>query len=179
MESLAVLVGTITLSSGGTHYNVSNIIIHENYGSGLFHIRNDIALIKLTTSITFNTNTGPIPLATSTPRSGTRATAIGWGLNEEGVIPNQLQFVNVTTVSFISCVIRNFPLLPLGPQICAVADTNGAGICNGDSGSALIYRNTLIGIVSWGTGGCANGRPDGYVNVAGYRRWILNNMSNN
>lgn len=179
MNALRILVGTATLNSGGTYYRLAKFIIHENFRPRSNYIENDIALIKLTTSITFNGNTQRITPATTTPNAGTRATVIGWGLNENNAIPNRLQYLSVTTVSLQTCRNRNYPVVPRGPQICAVADTNNAGVCNGDSGSALIYRNTQIGIVSWGTGGCANGRPTGYTDVAGFRQWIQTNMANN
>lgn len=180
-NSLRVLVGTVSLSDNNNNNNayhrVSRIIVHRYYSSWPLGIINDIALLQLTNEINFNTNTNSITLAKKTPSIGTEAIAVGWGLNENNVIPNQLQYLRARTVSKLRCFIRNFPILPSGSQICAIADDRNAGICNGDSGSALIYRNTLIGIVSWGTGGCANGRPDGYTSVAGYRYWILDNMN--
>lgn len=179
MNSLKILVGTVTLSSGGNLLNVQKFILHPNFQQTSRYIVNDVALIKLTSAINYNVNMRALDLASSTPGAGARATVIGWGLNENGVIPNRLQYLPVNIVSLQTCAARNYPVVPSGPQVCAVAVTRTSGVCNGDSGSALIYGNTQIGIVSWGTGGCANGRPTGYTSVAGFRSWILNTMNSN
>lgn len=48
----------------------------------------------------------------------------------------------------------------------------GQGMCYGDSGSALISRGELIGVVSRGALPCAVGFPDVYTRISSYVRWI-------
>lgn len=47
----------------------------------------------------------------------------------------------------------------------------GTGICVGDSGSGLVYNNTLLGIVSWSIG-CADGNPCVHARVFPHLEWI-------
>lgn len=116
-----------------------------------------------------------ISVCHKSPSPDDDAQVSGWGVTQGGAstVPDRLQFLNVTIVSFTKCFIQNFPILTLYKQICAVAQRS-RGVCNGDSGSALVYQNSQIGIVSWAKG-CATGRPDVYANVCDYKDWIEKN----
>lgn len=56
-------------------------------------------------------------------------------------------------------------------SICALL-AKGQGVCFGDSGSPLVARGKLIGIVSWGIP-CAMGFPDVYTRISFFLDWIL------
>lgn len=56
-------------------------------------------------------------------------------------------------------------------QICAKSSP-GYGTCQGDSGSPLIYKNKIVGVVSGGDGGCAEGNPDVYTKISSFIPFI-------
>jgi secreted trypsin-like serine protease len=55
----------------------------------------------------------------------------------------------------------------------------GASTCNGDSGSSLTMsirgRNTLVGVVSYGSRTCEDGYPIVMTRVTAYLDWIAEN----
>lgn len=53
----------------------------------------------------------------------------------------------------------------LNGMICAGYINGGTDSCQGDSGGPLVYNNTLIGIVSWGSGCAQPGFPGKYFNI--------------
>lgn len=157
-------------------YNARRRIIHSGF-TVYPAIKNDIALLQVSSSIQFNTNVQPISIPKDNPKAGYKAQVSGWGLLvENGAgLPDSLQFLNVTVISNLDCADQHLPLGVAQNQIC----TRGVpyeGACNGDSGSGLVYRGTEIGIVSWGIG-CARGKPDVYVNVFAYKKWIKDNTN--
>ncbi|XP_023290785.1 chymotrypsin-2-like [Orussus abietinus] len=163
-----VVVGTNTLLSGGTRYQSSRIIIHPSYDSYL--IRNDIGLIQLSQSISYNTRVQPISL----PRSNINqanypAVVTGWGrLSAQGQLPNYLQQLRTRVLHQQSCLNVNYQVT--NANICTFLQA-GQGNCNGDSGGPLVAGGVQIGIVSWGFP-CARGMPDVYTRVWSYVSWI-------
>lgn len=70
-----VLVGTNDLKNGGTYYHIEEVIQHpefNNTSSALFYISpNDIGLIKINGTITFDDNVQQVDLATGSILNGT------------------------------------------------------------------------------------------------------------
>lgn len=56
-----MLVGTNTLSSGGTVYPVEETILHEKYDESIN--ANDIALVRVRDKIEFNDRVQPVPIS--------------------------------------------------------------------------------------------------------------------
>lgn len=175
---MRVMVGSVTLSPAGTYYDVIKVIPHERF-STIGGVTNDVGLIKLKTNINLGGNVASIKLADNTPGQGTTARVSGWGLlRNNGAVSNHLQYLDVQIISKLSCALLNAPVLNLNNQVCTTAPAR-SGVCNGDSGSALVYNNEQIGVVSWGKGGCASGRSDVYAEVSKFKGWITNAMSRN
>uniref|UniRef100_A0A4X2KM44 Peptidase S1 domain-containing protein n=1 Tax=Vombatus ursinus TaxID=29139 RepID=A0A4X2KM44_VOMUR len=132
------------------------------------YILNDIALIQLDRPATLNANVqvAPLPTQGQPLLMGTRCLAMGWGrLGTQLPIPNILQELNVTVVTF-ECRRHN---------ICTLAPRQRAGICFGDSGGPLICQGVVHAVDSFIKGGCASQRfPDFFARVALYVDWINN-----
>jgi len=134
----------------------------------------DIALIRLQSKLTMNSRVSAIPLAGSSPESGSPATVSGWGaleFNKE--LSFALREVDVDIMDQKQCL-RSYGRIITQDMICAAAP--GKDACSGDSGGPLVSDGQLIGIVSFGTE-CAHPKyPGVYANVAELKPWILSSV---
>lgn len=114
-EEIQVVVGdhdtsTATETNSTVFHTSRTLITHEKYDSstGL----NDIALIRLATPITYNSDVGPVCLPFSTKNNkfeNTPVTLAGWGTTEfGGPKSKKLQKVDVTTTTMAQCK-ANYP----------------------------------------------------------------------
>ncbi|XP_075155601.1 serine protease SP24D-like [Haematobia irritans] len=166
---LSVRVGSNERFRGGIIVNVSEIIVHEDYGNFL----NDIALVRLTVPLVYTNNIQPIPLASAVVPTGSDVVIMGFGrINQNGDLPQKLQWNILKAICGRECErkINNYSegLICLGHE----AD-NGA--CNGDSGGPAVYEGEVRGVANFVYGGCGSTNPDGYANVFFYRCWIILN----
>ncbi|CAF4836605.1 unnamed protein product [Pieris macdunnoughi] len=179
-HNIFVRVGTNKRTSGGNWYGVHSIVIHENFNANT--LKNDISLLKIFSSIEFDTNIQPIKLPTSNIGPGVMCKLTGWGKTDSQAAPENLQVVyNLTTISVEECNNRldnvSEKFLPIiDKQLCTL-NKEGMGSCQGDSGGPLISDGVQVGIVSWGVP-CAKGRPDVLTRVYSYMEWINNYISN-
>merc|ERR1711872_451544 len=120
----------------------------------------------------------------------------GFGLTEEGVIPNKLFELNVTLLEATSCQRRFDSLfesedsdkedfcknLKNGVEeqhLCGLGsefrNEDFGNSCKGDSGGGVLVREdgkeVLVGVIS-GNLDCYSGSPDWYAKVAYHREWI-------
>lgn len=165
--SLTAVVGTTTLNSGGTAYSISRIVSHDGFDSAT--AENDIALLKA--SSTIGGGGGPLPIGTFTVGSGVTVTLSGWGRTVTGgSLPNDLQFINLVTISNTECAERHGANPIFESSLCTFT-RSGEGACNGDSGGPLVANDVLVGLVSWGRP-CAAGYPDVFTRMSSYISWI-------
>ncbi|XP_045537012.1 uncharacterized protein LOC106710086 [Papilio machaon] len=184
---LRVTVGTNRWNSGGQSYNLSRNVTHPNYVSTT--IKNDIGILVTSTNVVFSNLVQPVVLSYDHIGAGVRSKAAGWGrTRQSGSMSAALQRLIVTTIDGQQCVRDvgqraaelNLRAPPVEPHIeLCVYHSPGHGMCNGDSGSALVIESSSlqIGIVSWGLP-CARGAPDMFVRVSAYRDWITRAMVN-
>lgn len=146
--------------------------------------QNDIILYKLNSPVT---NISPIPYNRdgNVPATGSKATAIGFGLvNNNGQGTNVLREVILDVADYSVCS-RAFSgvTLPSDSELICTF-TNGKGTCNGDSGGPLVAtvngQLTLIGLTSFGGRNACGVTPSGYVatshhqdDIAQVRRMLL------
>jgi len=170
-----ITAGTIDLRSGGSDYNVASMVYHAGFNYN--ELFNDIALITISGSFSYNTNVQPLTLPSSGLNlpEGATVTAVGWGLTSypSNTIPNILQTTGLPVVSNSACQSLLGTIIAAG-QICA-GGIRGTGMCNGDSGSPLGYNGVIVGLVSWGQP-CAQGYPDVFTRVSAYLDWINYNL---
>ncbi|KAH8418662.1 hypothetical protein KR222_009241, partial [Zaprionus bogoriensis] len=176
-SSLQVRAGSSYWSSGGVVSKVAAFRNHEGYNANT--MVNDIAVIRLSSSLSFSSTIKSIGLASSAPGNGAAASVSGWGTQSSGSssIPSQLQYVNVNIVSQSVCASSAYSY---GSQIrstmiCAAA--SGKDACQGDSGGPLVSGGVLVGVVSWGIGCAYSNYPGVYADVAVLRSWVINNAN--
>lgn len=168
-SSISVSTGYTNLNSDSNRSTASLVIKHPQY----YYIsgRNDIALIKLSSPLSFSTTRKPITVSNSTTyTNGTTATITGWGRRAVGGSPslNQLYKTNVTIIACSSY------------DLTARQSNNMA--YKGDSGGPLTISSTagdlLIGIArAIGSLDNPTAYDSYYTNVGTYYDWIVSNTS--
>ncbi|XP_051746581.1 trypsin-2-like isoform X2 [Ctenopharyngodon idella] len=163
---------------------VSQVINHPNYDSASND--NDIALLQLSSSVTFSDYIKPVCLAAtgSVFTAGTKSWVTGWGaLQSGGSSPDILQEVMIPIVSNSDCN-NAYGGGITSNMICAgLLNEGGKDSCQGDSGGPMVSRNGSVwiqsGIVSFGNG-CADPKyPGVYARVSQYNNWINYNIGSN
>lgn len=177
---LQVATGTIRYAEPGAVYYPDAIYLHCNYDNPKY--QNDIGLLHLNESITFNALTQAVELPTSPfPRGASELVFTGWGSQSAaGSLPSQLQRVQQQHLNSPACesMMSAYEDLELGPcHICAYRQAN-IGACHGDSGGPLVHQGTLVGILNFFVP-CAQGVPDIFMDIMYYRDWMRQTMSGN
>jgi len=160
----------------------SKIVVHSGYDEST--TSNDIALIKLKTSINFSKFKGtvrPVCLPEGPMKYyGEQVKVAGWGLLEDGgKAATKLREVDLTLIWMDQC--RNdfkySANMITHKMICTFAE--GKDACQGDSGGPLIHFNEernayeQIGVVSWGIGCASPKYPGVFVKLSHFLHWIL------
>ena len=167
-------VGMTTLPEGPApdkRVGVASITVNPNYDN-VANV-NDVALIKLASTVSQR----PIPYAGpsrgSLYSSGTTAVAVGWGLlSEGGAHPSQLYKVSLPLVDDATCA-GAYEGFSNDAMVCA-GDLASGGIdtCQGDSGGPLMVNGVLIGLTSFGYGCARPNYPGVYTEVKTYADFI-------
>ncbi|MFJ9690770.1 serine protease [Kitasatospora sp. NPDC101183] len=148
-----------------------NWIVHPQYDPAT--LANDIALIHLPYPVTPDSRTSPVTRSTSTADyANSRIVVAGWGLLDDSTTSPVLHYVQTTVMPVADCS-RYYGLT--SSMLCM--DAHPGGSCQGDSGGPVtIYdvygKPLLIGIVSFGGGGCANTLPRVATRIGAFDSWI-------
>ena len=172
---LKVRAGSSFWNSGGILVSVAAFKNHEGYNPET--MVNDIAVIRLNSSLKPSSTIKPIALATSAPPSGAVASVSGWGTTASGSqsLPSQLRYIDVKVVSRNQCASSTYGY---GTEIKATmicAYTVGKDSCQGDSGGPMVSGGRLVGVVSWGAGCAFPNYPGVYADVAVLYDWVVSN----
>ncbi|XP_058567930.1 testisin-like isoform X4 [Neofelis nebulosa] len=163
-------------------YQVEEIILNPMY---LGASSSDIALLKLSSSVTYNKYIHPVCVAASSSefQNQTDCWVMGWGhIGEDQVLPAPylLQEVQVGIIDTTMCnYLYTQPLVRYdiwGDTVCAGDSQGGKDSCFGDSGGPLACEKRgvwiQVGIVSWGSGCGSPNRPGVYTNISRHFNWI-------
>ncbi|GMR46439.1 hypothetical protein PMAYCL1PPCAC_16634, partial [Pristionchus mayeri] len=161
---------------------VKAIHLHPQYNARLTSY--DIALIELTTPLTFGDHIQPVCL----PKTDDAALAYpgdlwvtGWGNKKEsGTISLQLRQADVPIVDVATCE-QEYPR-KIDEKVEFCAGREGVNSCQGDSGGPVVAKAASgswfqYGIVSWGRGCAEKGEAGVYSRVSAYCDWIKNTTS--
>ncbi|XP_037944773.1 trypsin alpha [Teleopsis dalmanni] len=171
---LQVRAGSTYWNSGGVVSKVAAFKNHEGYNANT--MVNDIAVIRLSSSLSLSSTIKTIGLATTAPANGASAVVSGWGTLSSGSssIPTTLQYVNVNIVSQSACASSTYGYGSSIKSTMICAYTVGKDACQGDSGGPLVSGGNLVGVVSWGYGCAYTNYPGVYADVAVLRTWVVN-----
>ncbi|CAH1286873.1 unnamed protein product [Chrysodeixis includens] len=172
-------VGSTNANSGGVVHATQQIINHPSYNS--WTLDNDIAIIRISGTFSFNNNVRAASVAGSNYNLGDNQVvwATGWGRTAvNGPSSEQLRHVQIWTVNQNVC---NQRYQSIGRSITANMlcsgwlDVGGRDQCQGDSGGPLYHNGVVVGVCSWGEQ-CALARfPGVNARVSRYASWIQNN----
>ncbi|CAG2120264.1 unnamed protein product, partial [Medioppia subpectinata] len=176
---LLLRCGTLLREQPGTDFNISQIISHEKYDDPNY----DIALLKVVGEIKLGTSAiDKIALPSQDvdlAPAGAITTVTGWGQNASGYLSEKLQTLDGPVVDRETCIndYKDFDANGVyrisDYMFCAGYDDGKNNSCHGDSGGPLKYKNTLVGVVSWGPGDCTQPHyPSVYTRVGKFRDWI-------
>ena len=182
IEDFKVAAGITGITQSHQNRTVELFINHPGYNSTTND--NDIALIKLSSPLTFDNKVQQIAYATKDDDTnglldaGTTATVSGWGdTMEDGVASTTLLAVNIP-ITLFSVANAAYNNALTSNMLAAGLAVGGKDACQGDSGGPLVVPNSdntaviLAGVVSFGDG-CARPNKYGiYAKVSEYAEWI-------
>ncbi|KAG5264565.1 hypothetical protein AALO_G00255600 [Alosa alosa] len=162
---------------------VAEIILHPNYDASTNE--NDMALLRLSSAVSFSGYIRPVCLAASDSifHQGPDSWVTGWGAIGEGEpLPNPgvLQEVEVPVVDNKVCAeLLSFQITE--NMICAGLSEGGKDSCQGDSGGPIVMNDNSVwvqsGVVSFGMGCARPDLPGVYARVSRYEDWIKSHIS--
>ncbi|XP_047383808.1 chymotrypsin-like elastase family member 2A [Sciurus carolinensis] len=180
-----VLLGRHSLSTeepGSLAVKVSKAVIHEDWNSNKLSNGNDIALLKLASSVSL---TDQIQLACLPPAGTILANnypcyVTGWGrLQTNGALPDVLQQGLLRVVDYATCSSSSWWGSSVKTNMVCAGGDGVISSCNGDSGGPLNCqaadgRWQVHGVVSFGSSlGCNYYRkPSVFTRVSNYIDWI-------
>ncbi|XP_006903293.1 PREDICTED: testisin [Elephantulus edwardii] len=163
-------------------YQIEKIVQNPNFlGSSHY----DLAMLKLSSSVTYRKHIQPVCVLSSffEFQNRTDCWVTGWGNiqeNESLVSTYNLQEVQISIINTSVCNHMfeqpDFLKTIFGDLLCAGAVEGGRDACFGDSGGPLVCEVSSvwyqIGVVSWGMGCGRPNRPGIYTNVSDHFWWI-------
>ncbi len=182
-SNIKVVVGRNDLSETtiGRDVTVLQKIVHADYNDDT--VQNDIALLQLAEDVLedVSANIQYVDITSTPPQVGTSLWAASWGAHPASEAYSTIAFKVQLQVRS-----EKAPCSAQHPYNFCAGNGDGKTICEGDSGSSIVYRAdnssrwTSYGITSYSTGErCGDiGSTGAYTNVSMYHDWILTNMVN-
>ncbi|XP_064345930.1 kallikrein-7 isoform X2 [Camelus dromedarius] len=152
---------------------------HPDYSTNS-HV-NDIMLVKLSKPAKLSSTVKKVKLPSHCDPPGTRCTVSGWGTTTSPIVsfPTDLMCTDVKLMSLEDCK-KVYKDLLKSSMMCAGIPNSSTNSCNGDSGGPLMCKDTLQGLVSWGTYPCGQpNQPGVYTQVCKFLHWIHETMRQN
>ncbi|XP_055373012.1 trypsin-1-like [Condylostylus longicornis] len=172
-QSMMVIAGTTDIQdTDGIRIQPSRFINHPQYSSQTNDY--DISIIQLSQPLPIGNNIKPINMVDVNDNfdADTIGTLSGWGAIDSNLqLPTKLKYAKIQLWSRDYCNPQNIPGIT-DRMICAGHPSGQISACQGDSGGPLTVNEKLAGVVSWGFGCGAAGRPAMYTFVGTFRPWI-------
>ncbi|KAK2866005.1 hypothetical protein Q7C36_002061 [Tachysurus vachellii] len=170
-------------------HRVNRVVVPYGYTDP--QLGQDIALVELTTPVSWSNHVQPVclPNADVSFPGGTMCTITGWGDIRDGVSlqgVGTLQQVQVPIIDQAAC--QDMFQIQATEQVnirfdmlCAGFQQGGKDSCQGDSGGPLVCQTSSgiwmqVGIVSFGLGCAQPNRPGVYARVSAFSNFIQSNV---
>ncbi|MEV5785607.1 serine protease [Streptomyces sp. NPDC052287] len=171
-SSVRVVGGRTYLNgTNGTVSKVGRIWINPGYTDATNG--DDVAVLTLSTSMSYTPASYVASTNTGVYAAGTTARIVGWGTtSENGGSSNQLRTATVPIVSDSSCRSSYGSDYVASDMVCAGYTNGGTDTCQGDSGGPLLIGGVLAGITSWGNGCAEAGYPGVYTRLTTFSNLV-------
>ncbi|NWX41965.1 PRS57 protease, partial [Steatornis caripensis] len=155
-------------------FSIAESIAHPRYSP--HSVDNDIRLLRLNRSATLNQYVKRIRLPSphTDLKPGTVCCVMGWGdTSNHGDQPAELMETSTTIVKRSLCRTLWRGKVSSNMMCGASRNTTLQGVCAGDSGGPLIFKQKVYGIVSFSGVRCGDRRyPDVYTKISNYIDWV-------
>lgn len=168
-ENLIVRLGSSYHNYYGSLVGVSLIATHEDYDDYSFDNDVGLLLLEYPQNLDEDYSIRTIKLAKNIPPPGSTTSVTGWGITGYGQT-EVLQSLETDILDLEQCRIYYKDYLITVNMLCA-SNVND-GTCQGDSGGALVFNGSQVGIVSWAEGCADPDFPTVYASVPALRKWI-------
>ncbi|MFF2999875.1 S1 family peptidase [Streptomyces sp. NPDC057950] len=171
-SSVRVVGGRTYLNgTNGTVSKVGKIWINPGYTDATNG--DDVAVLTLSTAMSYTPASYVASTNTGVYAAGTTARIVGWGTtSENGSSSNQLRTATVPVVSDSSCRSSYGSDYVASDMVCAGYPNGGTDTCQGDSGGPLLIGGVLAGITSWGNGCAEAGHPGVYTRLTTFSNLV-------
>ncbi|KAJ8736113.1 hypothetical protein PYW08_006769 [Mythimna loreyi] len=173
-----IRVGSTWRNSGGVVHLTHSIVNHPQYNSNTYN--NDIAVMRASSTFTYNNNVRAAPIAGSNYHLADNQPvwAAGWGRTSEGgVSSDQLRHVEMRSINQATCR-NNYATRGVAitdNMLCSGWSGGGRDQCQGDSGGPLYHNGNVVGVCSFGIGCAQAFFPGVNARVSRYTSWITSN----
>ena len=161
-----------------TREEIAQVIIHPDYYYAGAGFRNDAALVEILQPAPAD----PVKLLTREEEaqyapSGTTATVIGWGRQDDGSNPRVLRMVDIPLMTPEDCLENtSWTTSEIVHERTLCAGVGGKGTGSGDSGGPLVVSLPVsgwgqVGVTSMG-GGARAGYPAVFTRTSAIRDWV-------
>ncbi|KAF5288693.1 hypothetical protein FQR65_LT11958 [Abscondita terminalis] len=147
LPNLVIYLGKYYLrqfsNAGIQEHSLSKVILHPEFNPETF--ANDIALLQVDGYVAFTDYVRPVclwdddkDLASVIRKKGT---VVGWGIDEKGVLTEELMKTTMPIVPQDTCLFSNpdfYSRFTSENTYCA-GHRNGTSVCNGDSGGSMAF----------------------------------------
>ncbi|CAG0899606.1 unnamed protein product [Cyprideis torosa] len=186
LSEIQVVSGTISLASGGTIHQVTEIVVHEDYNPSV-SFAYDYAVLRVSPSFTFSPYVNDIKIGSDYTlfglpigdgiASGLLCYASGWGITDldNDALPTILQQTVLLALTDGQCKPK-IPGYVDDAHVCTL--TPPSNVCSGDFGGPLTCWKDdewkLYGIASFAFRNCNPELPAGWADTASTkgRKWI-------
>lgn len=170
-DNKCVRVGSSERAAGGVLHDIDKVVFWEGFTTA--DMKHDVALLRLKEPVQFNERATPVRLPPRGPRGravpGSYATATGWGTDgyPYGEPTPTLSLVRLRVMHPAACALAYSDHRTKFADTMVCADAYGKDTCKGDSGGPLVTDDRVqVGVVSWGRGCAAYGRPGVYTDLS-------------
>uniref|UniRef100_A0A182RX12 Peptidase S1 domain-containing protein n=1 Tax=Anopheles funestus TaxID=62324 RepID=A0A182RX12_ANOFN len=186
LNETRVVVGTNNWKNGGTEYGVDRAIPYNKSQPITSLNSDDIALLRLAAPLKFSKRVRSIAYSAEKVPDYAILTVTGWGLINNARLTGKLQTLDVRHVALDRCrdIIAKATEWQnkLRENNMCTFKKRGQGTCDGDSGSPLIWKGKLVGLVKAvlpKDNQCAMGLPDIQTRISYYHSWIQKTIASN
>nr|XP_024215254.1 transmembrane protease serine 9-like [Halyomorpha halys] len=163
-------------------FEVISKILRPTYRGTTTRYQDDIALLVLNDTITFSTTAMPVCIDWEgfyEPNDGEVGTIIGWGINEKGVLRDELKISKMQKHNLRECrnnVTKSYGSYLTSDKFCAVNETSNT-VELGYAGGGLVFSRDLEKGARHFLKGIVSGRERGndivlFTNITNHIPWL-------